>query len=54
MNLLVTTGPQVLDDTWARRLKVARRDIGEGMTMAEARRSARRSTWVLFRPTGRP
>ena len=35
VNLLVAAGPQVLDDTWARRLKVARRDIGEGMTMAE-------------------
>lgn len=35
VNLLVAAGPQVLDDAWARRLKVARRDIGEGMTMAE-------------------
>ena len=35
VNLLVAAGPQVLDATWARRLKVARRDIGEGMTMAE-------------------
>ena len=35
VNLLVAAGPQVLDASWARRLKVARRDIGEGMTMAE-------------------
>jgi DinB superfamily len=35
VNLLIAGGPQVLDAAWAKRLKVARRDIGEGMTMAE-------------------
>lgn len=35
VNLVVATEPQVLDAAWARRLRVARRDIGEGMTMAE-------------------
>jgi DinB family protein len=35
VNLLVTEGRQVLDAAWARRLNVGRRDIGEGMTMAE-------------------
>lgn len=36
VNLLVAAaGPQILDAAWARRLKIARRDIGEGMTMAE-------------------
>jgi DNA-binding NtrC family response regulator len=40
VNLLVAAGPQVLDDAWARRLKVARRDIGEGMTMAEVEKEA--------------
>lgn len=35
VNLLVASAPQVLDAAWAGRLKVARRDIGEGMTMAE-------------------
>src|SRR5262245_17430415 len=35
VNLLVTDGRQVLDAAWAGRLNVARRDIGEGMTMAE-------------------
>jgi hypothetical protein len=35
VNLLIAAGPQVLDATWARRLNVPRRDIGEGMTMTE-------------------
>jgi DinB superfamily len=35
VNLLVTGGRQVLDTAWAGRLNVGRRDIGEGMTMAE-------------------
>jgi hypothetical protein len=35
VNLVVTAGQQVFDDGWARRLGVARRDIGTGMTDAE-------------------
>jgi len=35
VNLVVTAGRQVWDDAWARRLKVARTDIGTGMTEDE-------------------
>ena len=35
VNLVVTAGTQVLDDAWARRMNVARRDTGSGMTEDE-------------------
>jgi hypothetical protein len=35
VNLLICDGPQVLNEEWLVRLKVGRRDIGPGMTMAE-------------------
>jgi DinB superfamily len=35
VNLVVTNGRQVWDDAWARRLNVARTDIGTGMTEDE-------------------
>ena len=35
INLLISDGPQVLNDEWLARLNVSRRDIGPGMAMAE-------------------
>src|SRR5262249_49558483 len=35
VNLVVTNGVQVWDDEWARRMNVARKDIGTGMTEDE-------------------
>lgn len=35
VNLLVSDGPEVLDEGWSARLRVERRDVGTGMTMAE-------------------
>ena len=35
INLLIGDGVQVLDDVWLGRLRVTRRDVGTGMTMAE-------------------
>jgi len=32
VNLVITAGEQVLDDAWARRMNVTRRDMGSGMT----------------------
>lgn len=37
VNVVVTDGHQVWDDAWARRLNVARADIGTGMTEDEVR-----------------
>lgn len=31
VNLVITAGAQVLDDAWARRMNIARRDMGSGM-----------------------
>ena len=35
VNLVVHAGRQVLDDAWARRMRIDHRDIGTGMTEAE-------------------
>ena len=35
VNLVITAGAQVFDDAWARRMNIARRDMGSGMTEDE-------------------
>jgi hypothetical protein len=42
VNLVVAAGRQVLDDSWAARLAVDRRDVGVGMSEAEVAELSRR------------
>lgn len=41
VNLLVTDGAEVLDEAWCARLRVARRDVGPGMSMDDVRQLSR-------------
>ena len=49
VNLVVTSGRQVLDDTWIRRLGVDCRHIGTGMTDAEVSELTRRADLAAVR-----
>jgi hypothetical protein len=49
VNLVVAAGPRVLDDAWARRMNVPRRDMGTGTTAAEVAELSERADIAAVR-----
>ena len=49
VNLVVAGRAQVFDDAWARRMRVARRDMGTGMTAAEVAELSERADVAAVR-----
>jgi hypothetical protein len=49
VNLVVAARAQVLDDAWARRMRVPRRDMGTGMTSAEVAELSERADVAAVR-----
>jgi DinB superfamily len=49
VNLVVTTGAQVLDDVWARRMRIPRRDMGTGMLADEVAELSERADVAAVR-----